>query len=160
MHSRVDALKRLMSLYVRIEEMHSIELQRTTAAVKEAEQAIDAQEETARSSSYLGRDALIAGDQMDWAAARTQREVAEWKQQRLQQIRLEREMLSEQAGRMYRSSHLRSEQIRHVVDDAAMQIASKTDRQAQAALDDRFLARRRWTDAREDLRAAAEINIS
>lgn len=151
MHSRMDALKRLMALYVRIEEMHSIELQRTTTAVKEAEQAIGAQEETACSSSLFGRNALIAGDRMDWAAARTQREVAEWKQQQLQQIRLEREMLSEEAKRLYRASHLQSEQIRHVVDDAATQIATQTGRQTQAALDDRFLARRRWTDSRRDL---------
>jgi len=156
MHSRVDALRRLRSLYGSIEEMHSVELQRATAAVQEAEQAMDAQEKTVRSSNFIGRDALIAGDRMEWAAARTQRELAEWKQQRLQQVRLEREKLSDEARREYRASRLRSEQMQHVIDDAAMQIATKTGRQTQAALDDRFLARRRWTDTREVLRVRTE----
>src|SRR6185437_5773987 len=91
MHSRFTALRRLMSLYGGIEEMHSISLQRTMAAVQEVEQAIAVQEKTVHLSSSHGRDALIAGDRMKWASARTQRELAEWKQERLQQVRLERE---------------------------------------------------------------------
>ncbi len=160
MYSRVDALRRVMSLYDSIEEIHSIELQRTTTAVQEAEQSIEAQQKTVRSSAVLGRDALVAGDRMDWAAARTQREMAEWKQQRLQQVRLERAKLSEEAKRIYSASRLRSEQIQHVVNDSEMEIATKADRQTQAALDDRFLARRRWTDARKDMRVKSYINIS
>jgi hypothetical protein len=156
MNSRVDALRRLMSLYGSIEEMHSVELQRTMAAVQEAEQAMDAQEKHVRSSSFLGRNALIAGDRMEWAAARTQREIAEWKQERLQQVRLEREKLSDEARIKYRASRLRSEQMQHVVEDAATEIAIKAGRQTQAALDDRFLARRRWTDTRDESRVRVE----
>ena len=147
MHSRIDALKRLMSLYGSVEAMHSAELQRTMASVQEAESAIHVQEKTIDSSTILGCDALISGDRMKWAAAKTQREIAECKQQRLQQVRLEREKLNEEARKEYRASRLRSEQIQHVIDDAATQIEIKTGRQTQATLDDRFLARRRWTDA-------------
>lgn len=152
MNARVDALRRLMSLYGSIEEMHSVELRRTTAAVEEANQAMEAEEKSARSSTVVGRDALIAGDRMEWAAARTQREIAEWKQERLRQVRLEREQLSEEARLKYRASRLRSEQMQHVVEDAATEIALRAGRQTQAALDDRFLARRRWTDRREESR--------
>jgi hypothetical protein len=152
MNARVDALRRLMSLYGSIEEMHSVELRRTMAAVQEAEQAMEAEEKSARSSTMLGRDALMAGDRMEWAAARTQREIAEWKQERLRQVRLERERFSEEARLKYRASRLRSEQMQHVVQEAATEIAIKAGRQTQAALDDRFLARRRWTDTREELR--------
>jgi hypothetical protein len=160
MHSRLAALKRLMSLYGGIEEMHSVGLQRTMAAVREAEQAIDVQQETVRSSNSHGRDALMTGDRMEWAAARTQREIAEWKQERLQQVRLEREKLNDEARRQYIASRLQSEQMKHVVDSAATQVEVEAGRRMQAALDDRFLARRRWTDAREESRTEAEINAS
>ena len=140
--------------------MHSIELQRTMASVRETEQAIDVEQEAARSSNSCGRDALTAGDRLDWTAARSQVEIAEWKQERLEQVRLEREVVNDEARKQYIASRLRSEQMKHVVDGAAMQVEIKSGRQAQATLDDRFLARRRWTDAREGLRASSEIKTS
>jgi hypothetical protein len=149
-----------MSLYGDIEEMHSAGLQRTMAAVREAEQAIDVERETVLSSSSRGRDALIAGEPIDLAAARTQRELAEWKQERLQKVRLEREMLSDEARKQYIASRLQSEQMKQVVENAAVQVQIEAGRKTQAALDDRFLARRRWSDAREELRATAEISVS
>jgi hypothetical protein len=160
MHSRLTTLRRLMSLYGDIEEMHSAGLQRTMAAVREAEQAIDAERETVRSSSSRGRAALIAGEPIDLATARTQRELAEWKQDRLQKVRLEREMLSDEARKQYIASRLQSEQMKQVVENATMQAQIEAGRKTQAALDDRFLARRRWSDAREELRATAEISVS
>ena len=149
-----------MSLYGEIEEMHSAELQRTMAAVHEADEAIDEQKKMVRSSNVLGRGALIAGDRIEQAAAQTQWEIAEWKQQRLQQVRLDREKLSDEAGKRYSASRLRSEQIQQVVEDAIAEVVVKRERQMQAGTDDRFLARRRWSDAREELRAKSEMNIS
>lgn len=149
-----------MSLYGEIEEMHSAELQRTMAAVHEADEAIDEQKKMVRSSNVLGRGALIAGDRIEQAAAQTQWEIAEWKQQRLQQVRLDREKLSDEARKRYSASRLRSEQIQQVVEDAIAEVVVKRERQMQAGTDDRFLARRRWSDAREELRAKSEMNIS
>ena len=40
MQTRLKTLQRLVSLYAAVEEMHSTELQRMTAAVREAQQAI------------------------------------------------------------------------------------------------------------------------
>jgi hypothetical protein len=154
--SRLDALKRLMSLYGDVEEMHSMELQRTTASVREAEQAIDVQQGIMRSSGLDARKALISGNLVDWTMARTQREIAEWKQQRLQQVRIEREMLNDEATKQYLASHLQSEQMKHLVDGIAAQAEIMTGRRTQAALDDRFLARRRWTDTRDGVRENAK----
>jgi hypothetical protein len=130
------------------------------AAVHEADEAIDEQKKMVRSSNLLGRGALIAGDRIEQAAAQTQWEIAEWKQQRLQQVRLDREKLSDEAGKRYSASRLRSEQIQQVVEDAIAEVVVKRERQMQAGTDDRFLARRRWSDAREELRAKSEMNIS
>lgn len=149
-----------MSLYGGIEEMHSIGLQRTIAAVQEVEQAIDVQQETVHVSKVQSRDALIVGDRMEFATARAQREIAEWKQERLQQIRLEREMLKDEARKQYIASRLQSEQMKHVVNSAEAQAEAEAGRRAQTGLDDRFLARRRWSDAQEKSLAAAEIKIS
>lgn len=159
MHARLAALKRLKSLYGELEEMDSIGLKRTAAAVREAEHAITAEQETVRSSEAEARDALAAGDHLEWMAARKQREIAERKQERLQQLRQEREMLKQEASEQYIASRMRSEQMKHVVDGAAMQVETETGRRSQAALDDRFLARRRWSDAREEQRDEPEINL-
>jgi len=160
MHARLAGLKRLMSLYGDIEEMHSSGLQRAMRAVHEAEQAIGAEEERARSSNSRGRDALVAGDALGLAAARTQREIAEWRQERLRQLRLEREMLKDEARKQYLASRMQSEQMKYVVDNAAAQAEVEAGRKTQAALDDRFLARRRWSDARDQLLITSEISSS
>lgn len=160
MRPRLAGLKRLMSLYGGIEEMHSVELQRTMAEVREAEQAIEAQEGTVRRSASHGREALKVGDRMDWKVAQVQREIAEWKQERLEQVREERERSNEEARSRYIASRLRREQVKHVVDGATAQMEIEAGRRTQAGLDDRFLARRRWTDAQEQSREAAEMKAS
>lgn len=149
-----------MSLYGNLEEVHSIELQRTAMAVQEAERAIDIQRVTVCSSSSDGRDALLSGDRISWTAAKLQREIAEWKQQRLQEVRRERQTLNEEARKQYAESRLQSEQMKTVVNTATAKMESETGRRTQAALDDRFLSRRRWTDSRDALRVAAEMNKS
>jgi hypothetical protein len=151
MSSRLVALKRLMSLYGDIEEMHSAGLERTSLAVHEAEQAIGVEEESARSSASRGRDALVAGDPLGVALARTQREIAEWRQERLQEVRAERELLKDEARKQYLASRMQSEQMRYVVDNVSSQAEVEAGRKMQMTLDDRFLARRRWSDAQSQL---------
>jgi hypothetical protein len=160
MRQRLAVLRRLTSLYEGIEESHSMALQRTMAAVREAEQAMDVQQAAVRSSDFDGREALISGDRMSWNAAKTQREIAKWRRERLEQVRLEREMLEDEAKRQYIASHVQSEQMKHLVDQAATQVEIDCGRRMQAALDERFLARKRWIDTRKKLRAIAEMNAS
>jgi hypothetical protein len=160
MRSRLESLKRLVSLYGSVEAMHSTELQRRTAAVREAEQAIVAQQGALRQSASYSRDGLNDGDRVGWKAAQVQREIAEWKQERLEQVRMERERSSEEARKRYIASRLRSEQIRHLTDRAEAGASIDAGRRAQAGLDDRFLSRKRWTDARERSQAAAEMKAS
>ena len=97
MRPRLVTLKRLVTLYGIVEEMHSTELQRMTAAVREAETAIGLEKKAARSARLNGRDALMTGDRMGWTMAETQRESAGWRRRRLEQIRVEREVLSDAA---------------------------------------------------------------
>lgn len=160
MRDRLATLKRLVSLYGVVEEMHSVELQRMTAAVNEAQQAIGVQQQVVRSARFNGRDALTAGDRMGWTMAETLRETAGWKRRRLDEIRLEREGLNDAAREQYVASRLKSEQMKRVVDRVAERIKTEEERRAQAVSDDRFLARRRWTDARDEWRIDAEMKAS
>ena len=160
MRSRLETLRRLASLYGSIEELQSAELQRRSAAVQEAEQAIGFQQTVVRSSHTGSRDALVSGDRVNWTTAKLQREIAEWKQQRLQEVRRERQILSDEARKHYLASRLQSEQMKHIADDAIAKMEIEEGRRTQAALDDRYLARRRWTDVQDELRAPAEINKS
>jgi hypothetical protein len=139
-------------LYAAVEEMHSIELQRKTAAVRETQQAIGVEQEVVRSARVDGRGALLAGDGVGRMMAETQQETAAWRRQRLEQIRLEREELNDAAREQYVASRLRKEQIKRVFDDIAARMEIEEGRRMQAASDDRFLARRRWKDGREKMR--------
>jgi len=147
-------------LYGSIEELQSAELQRRSAAVQEAEHAIGFQQTVVRSSHIDSRDALVSGDRVNWTTAKLQQEIAEWKQQRLQEVRRERQILSDEARKQYLASRLQSEQMKHVAEDAMEKIEIEEGRRMQAALDDRYLARRRWTDGRDERRAPAEMNKS
>jgi hypothetical protein len=149
---RLQTLKRLVTLYGVVEEMHSAELQRTAAAVHEAQQAIGVQQRVARSARFDGRDALIADDRMGWEIAETQAESAGWKRRRLEQIRLEREVLKDAAREQYVASHLKSEQMQRLAQGVAVKAEIEDGRRMQAASDDRFLARRQWNDAQDRMR--------
>ena len=160
MQSKLETLQRLVTLYAAVEEMHSTELQRMTAAVREAQQVIRAEQEVARAARLDGRGALLAGDRMSWTMAETQQETAAWRRRGLEQIHLEREELSEAAREQYVASRLRREQIKRVFDDIALRMEIEEGRRLQAASDDRFLARRRWTDAREKTRDKQQMKAS
>jgi hypothetical protein len=149
---RLQTLKRLVTLYGVVEEMHSAELQRTAAAVHEAQQAIGVQQRVARSARFDGRDALIADDRMGWEIAETQAESAGWKRRRLEQIRLEREVLKDAAREQYVASRLKSEQMQRLAQGVAVRAEIEDGRRMQAASDDRFLARRQWNDAQDRMR--------
>ena len=82
MQPRLQTLKRLVSLYGVVEEMHSVELQRMRAAVREAQQAIEVQQQVASSARLDGRGALMASDRMGWEIAETHEENAGWKRRR------------------------------------------------------------------------------
>jgi hypothetical protein len=152
MQTRLKALQRLVTLYAAVEEMHSTELQRMTAAVREAQQAIGVVQEVVRSARVDGRGALLAGDSVGRMMAETQQETAAWRREGLERIRLEREELNDAAREQYVASRLKREQIKRVFDDIAARVEIEEGRRMQAASDDRFLARRRWTDAREKMR--------
>jgi hypothetical protein len=149
MQTRLETLQRLVTLYAAVEEMHSTELQRKVAAVREAQQAIGIEQEVARSARIDGRGALLEGDRVSWMMAQSQQETAGWRRGRLEQIRLEREELSEAAREQYVASRLKREQIKRVFDDINALMEIEEGRRLQAASDDRFLARRRWTDRRK-----------
>ena len=160
MQTRLETLQRLVTLYAAVEEMHSTELQRMASAVREAQQAIGIEQEVAQSARINGRGALLAGDRVSWMMAETQQETAAWRRQRLEQIRLEREELNEAAREQYVASRLKREQIKRVFDDIAVRMEIEEGRRLQAASDDRFLARRRWTDAHEKTRDKQQMKAS
>jgi hypothetical protein len=160
MQTRLETLQRLATLYAAVEEMHSVELQRMTAAVRETQQAIGAAQEIARSARMDGRAALLGGDRVCWTMAETRQETAAWRRRGLEQIRVEREELSDAAREQYVASRLKREQIKRVLDDIAARLEIEEGRRVQAASDDRFLARRRWTDARKAIRNGTQMKTS
>ena len=152
MQPRLETLVRLLTLYAAAEKMHLAELQRMTVAVREAQQAIEVEREVARSACVDIREALLVGDRMSRTMAETQQEAAASRRCLMEQIHAGREELSDAAREQYVASRLRREQIKRVFDDIAAQTEIEERRRLQAASDDRFLARRRWIEAREKTR--------
>ena len=152
MRTGLETMQRLMSLYTAVEQMHSSELQRMMAAVREAQQAIGVEQEMVRTARAEGRGALLAGDRERWTTTEIQQGTAAWRQQDLKKIHREREELNEAVREQYVASRLKREQIKRVIDDIAARMGTEEGRRTQAASDDRFLARKRWTDAREKVR--------
>jgi hypothetical protein len=157
MQPRLEILRRLVALYSTVEETHSTELQRTTAAVREVQHAIGVEQEVAQSARTGGRSALMAGDQLSSMAAEAQQETATWRRRGLEQIRVKREELNDAAKAQYVASRLKKEQIKRVFDDIAARVEVEEGRRMQAVSDDRFLARRRWTDTRDKMRGGREM---
>jgi hypothetical protein len=160
MRPRLQKLRRLVALYGVVEEMHSAELERMTAAVREAQQAIGVQQHVARSAHFDGRDALRIEDRMGWEIAEAQRESAGWKRRRLEQIRSQREELSDAAREQYMASRLKSEQMKRLEEGFAARVDLEETRRLQASSDDRFLARRRWSDNRDRMQRDRRVNSS
>jgi hypothetical protein len=152
MKPRLKTLQRLATLYAAVEEMHSIELQRMTAAVREAQLAIGVEQEVAWSARTDGRGALLTEDRVGWMMAESQQETAAWRRRRLEQVRVEREKLNDAAREQYVASRMKREQMKRVLEDIDARMSTEEGRKAQAASDDRFLARQRWKDAQEKLR--------
>ena len=151
MQQRLETLRRLMNLYAVVEEMHSTELKRMTAAVREAEQTIVVEQDVAKLARMDGREALAAEDRAGWLMSEIQQERAGSRRRRLEQVRLQREQLNDEAMQHYVTSRLKREQMERVFDEITAQTEIEEERRAQAGSDDRFLARRRWTDAKEKL---------
>jgi hypothetical protein len=149
MQQRLETLRRLVNLHAVVEEMHSTDLQRMTAAVREAEQAIVGELEVAASARMDGREALIAEDREGWLMSEIQQETAGWRRLRLEQVRLQREQLNDEVLQQYVASRLKREQMKRVFDEIATRTEFEEERRTQAASDDRFLGRRSWIDAKE-----------
>jgi hypothetical protein len=149
MKPKLEVLKRLASLYTSVEEMHSVELKRTTAAVHEVQQAIVSEDHVLQAIRGDGRLALQRGDCMGWMMAGTLQETAVLRRQELKQLWIRRKELDDAAREEYVASRVKKEQMQSVLRDIGAQVEIEEERRVQAALDDRFAARRRWTDARE-----------
>jgi len=160
MRTRLHGLKRLAALYGAVEEMRSVDLQRRMSAVREAQRAIGVQHKAAQTAGLHGREALTAGDRMGWTMAETLRQMAGSKRRRLEEIRRERESLSDQAKEEYVASRLKSEQIKCVVERVRERAENEEQRRMQTASDDRFLARQRWTDQQSEQHADEQMKAS
>jgi hypothetical protein len=151
MQARLKTLQRLVALYAAVEEMELTGVRRMTAAVREVRNAIEVEHEAAQSARIDGRAALLTGDRESWMMVESQQETAAWRRRKLEQIHLEREKLNDAAREQYLASRLKREQIQRIFDNIAAQKKIEEGRMIQAASDDRFLARRRWTDAWEKM---------
>jgi hypothetical protein len=132
MRPRLETLRRLVTLYSTVEEMHSIELQRTTAAVNEAREAVGVEREIARAALVDDRVALLAGDRTNRIVAETQQEISGWRQRGLERILIRREELNDAAMKQYVASRLRREQLRRIVDGMAGELDIEEGRRTRA----------------------------
>ncbi|WP_433964236.1 hypothetical protein [Tunturiibacter gelidiferens] len=160
MSTRLETLQRLMNLYTAVEQMHSTELHRLTTAVREAQQAVSVEQSVAQAARIDGREALTAGDRVGWMMSETQQETAGWRRRKLEEIRVERQELSDAAREQYVASRLRKEQMKRVFEEMEARAELEAGRRVQSSSDDLFLSRRRWTDANEKAEESEQMKAS
>ena len=160
MSTRLETLQRLMNLYAAVEQMHSTELQRLTTAVREAQQAIAVEQSAAQAARIDGRKALTEGDRVGWMMSETQQETAGWRRQKLEEVRVDRQELSDAAREQYVSSRLKKEQMKRVFEEMEARVQMEEGRRVQSSSDDLFLSRRRWTDAKEKTEEREQMKAS
>jgi hypothetical protein len=148
MTRRIDQMKRLVSLYAVVEQMHTTELQRMNQVLGETQAALELEEGLASSVRLEGREALHDEDVVGWRIAERQEDIAAGRRHRLEQMRIDREQLRDSARVQYLASRLKTEQMKRVLDDIEAHKEMEGRRRAQLSSDDRFLGRRRWNDAK------------
>jgi hypothetical protein len=160
MSTRLETLQRLMNLYSAVEQMHSTELQRLTTAVREAQQAIAVEQSAAQVARIDGRKALTEGDRVGWMMSETQQETAGWRRQKLEEVRLDRQELSDAAREQYVATRLKKEQMKRVCEEMKAWVQLEEGRRVQSSSDDLFLSRRRWNDAKEKTEEREQMKAS
>lgn len=160
MRTRLEPLNRLKTLYKIVEENHAVELQRAEAASHEAQSSVDAEMEIATSARHDGHRAISSGDHLGWAVAEAQRRAAVLKREWLETVRNERACAREAAKEQYLASRLKNEQMQRVSANVAEQIAAAEEKELQAATDDRFAARKKWKNKRDERRRPQRMKAS
>ncbi len=145
MRAKLETLKRIAKLYEAVEEAHLVELQQATVALSEVHNAVTAQRTSADRAVRKGREAIASGDRLGWLMADCQRKTSAMTLSRLEAVHMERKRLSEAAREQYVTSRRKSEQMQRLSAQAAGRVAMSEEKKAQAATDDRFAARQRWT---------------
>ena len=156
MSGRLPVLKRIETLYARVEQMHSVALQQASARVRDAETAIAEQCLQMRNARASSGDALCKGSREDWFIAQAQCDLANRRRQSLENVRVELELVTSLARAEYSASRVKNGQINALVESIGAAELLVEGRRAQASADDRFLSRQRWTHVRHD----PDMNLS
>lgn len=143
--SRAGALRRIAKLYGAVEQMHSVALRQASAAVQEADGALRAERAMGSAAAVAGRTALTLGEREDWLLSHAQGEVAAVRSQRLEDLRLQRTEVESVARVEFLQSRVKTEQMKQVVAQMVELAEIEEGRRFQAAADDRYLARQRWS---------------
>lgn len=142
MQDRNKILRRVLAVYETIDSMHELAARRAEGELHEVESAVERETQLKHSVDEEVRGALRVGDRLTRSLAEAMSHAAELKRLRLSSIRLERELSCIVARQGRAESHVRSERVRTLVDQAEQQVEEGVLRSSQAAVDDRFLSRR------------------
>lgn len=143
-----DGMTRIARLYAKLEQMRSLELQRATSARNDVECATALQSAVIESLHIDGREALIAGDRVEWKIAETDVSIAERNRDCLHLLLDQRKTQVAEALAAHRAARLQWKQVDCVKGRAEALASAQDDRRTQAAADDRFAARRVWSAMR------------
>jgi hypothetical protein len=139
---RLMTLRRLGAVYGLIEEIHSIEARMAAAEVDEVETAIHTEANKLQAAWIREQDAIRLEDNLGRFAITAREEVATRKRAMLEPLLKKRRKVSEVAQTKHMASRLWSERMQSLIKNEAEHVTTVQERRAQAASDDRFLARR------------------
>jgi hypothetical protein len=152
-------LKRLAKLYALVEQRNALEVRAASAAVHEAEQAAQTLAARRRVELSAGHAGLVQGSRIEALAVERTRAAYQAHGAHLHQRGEELKAARESSVEQHRASRVERQQLEGVVERARVEKRVAEDRREQGTSDDRFLARRHWTQERE-LETGASVSRS
>jgi pantothenate synthetase len=144
-----SGLKKLARLYGMLEGVRSLELRAAAFAVEEVTAARAWVEQALRDAARQGHAGLAQGSRVELLAGAQTTRAAETLYRQLEGVRRERAQAHSEALETHRESRKELRQLERVIDQASVTQGREAERRAQAAGDDRFLARRAWLEAQQ-----------
>ena len=149
-------LRRVAGVYALVERMRSAELMAASAALMEAQVALEQEAGAARLVDGSARQALEGGDGVGWSLSRAEQAAAAVRAEGLKSIENQRAGLQMEAAQAHGESRVALEQVDRAIERRREIEAVDQNRRTQAMADDRYLSRRAWLLAREPQAPAAE----
>jgi flagellar export protein FliJ len=153
MNPRLKQMERLQHLRGLQERRREVDLAKANNRLRQVENQIVAERETANSHSLMLQQAMIDGERPEMTLSQRLRDMSFVTIEQLRKRKVAAANLVEVAQEELVESRRETEQASLLADAVRQEIRKETERREQSVSDDRFAARQDWDRRQESLKA-------